>query len=495
MSLGRGTVRDYVDVRPHPTVVRLTDLQTDGAGWLTESFLVTRELSHHLQALRHALGRRAGGGVFLIGPYGSGKSHFLAYLALQLGSGELLPRAPEAVAVSLVNYSAMNRLEDVVGGALGVTVAAGDRRPAWDAMLTRRGDRGAVLLLDEVSEFLRAKAEGNGFSEDVRFLQFLGEFAQDRPFWIVAAMQEAIEHTGQLDYGLYRKIKDRYPLQLRLTPAHVRSLIAESILVKRSGYAAAVETLCADLRSALPAAGPQLEALGEVYPLHPATLELLEEVRDRFSQARGVVDFTVTRLRGDAARGVAPFLDEPFGSLLSPDVIVDHFRDLLAMQPEYLPLAQQVFPWYEKHLESLFDRPALRALAERILKLLVLVHLSPARTALTAPEAAAWLLLDAARIDAARNLQIVERVLATMAERGRYVTGQAGHYRLDLRDDSGAALERLLAREVAALEGQDALVLETAVSLLPARGFNPFQLPRNAWQARRVSWWGIRVPE
>jgi len=79
-------------------------------------------------------------------------------------------------------------------------------------------------------------------------------------------------------------------------------------------------------------------------------------------------------------------------------------------------------------------------------------------------------------------------VLATLVERGRYVVEQAGRYRLDLRDDSAAALERLLAREMSALEGQPALVLETLVPLLPPGGFNPLALSRDAWQHRRVAW-------
>lgn len=201
-----------------------------------------------------------------------------------------------------------------------------------------------------------------------------------------------------------------------------------------------------------------------------------------------MVDFTVARLRGDPARGIAPALDQPFGTFITPDAIVDHFRDLLALQPEFVPLAEQLFPWYEKQLATLFEPPALRAVAERVLKLLVLVHLAPAREGLTAREAATWLLLDTARVDPARNVQVLERVLATLADRGRYVTVQRGCYRLDLRDTSGAALDRLLAREVAALAGQDALALETAAALLPASGFNPFQLPRDTWLARRVVW-------
>lgn len=480
-------IRDYVEVRPHPTVVRLQDLDGSASGWLEEAFVLTPEVESHLTAVSRLLGRGKGSGVFLIGQYGSGKSHFLAYLTLRLRSGAMVMRPPDVVPVSLVNYSAANRLEDIVSAALGVSVQAGDRRPAWEAMLAGRGD-GVLLILDELSELLRAKSDAHAFNEDVRFLQFLGEWAQDKPVWIVAALQEGIEHTGEIEYGLYRKIKDRYPLRLILTPAHVRSLIADGILVKKPGYREAVERLCQSLGEIHGGSSVDLAALASIYPIHPSTLELLEEVRDRFSQARGVVDFTSTRLAGDAARGIEPFLDRPFGSLLTPDVIVDHFRDLLEIQPEFLPISQQLFPWARRHLGEIFELPAQRDLAEKLLKLLVLAHLSAARDGLTAEEAAAWLLVSAARVEPDRNREIVERLLAALADRGRYVAARGGRYRLDLGDDAGVALERLLAREKASLEGQHALALETLVGLVPASGFNPFQLPRDQWQRRRVLW-------
>jgi hypothetical protein len=480
-------IRDYVEVRRHPTVVRLQDLDGSGCAWLEETFVLTTEVQSHLAAVARLLGRGTGSGVFVIGQYGSGKSHLLAYLTLRLRTGAMLERPPDVVPVSLVNYSATNRLEDIISTPLGVRVAAGDRRPAWEASLSAHGN-GVLLIIDELSEFLRAKRDGPAFNEDVRFLQFLGEWAQDRPFWIVAALQEGIEHTGEIEYGLYRKIKDRYPLRLILTPGHVRSLIADGILVKKPGYDAAAEQLCRNLREVHGDSTVDLGALRAIYPIHPSTLELLEEVRDRFSQARGVVDFTATRLAGDAARGIEPFLDRPFGSLVTPDVIVDHFQDLLEIQPEFLPISQQLFPWHRRHLAEIFELPAQRELAEKLLKLLVLAHLSAAREGLTAEEAAAWLLVSAARVEPDRNRKIVERLLATLADRGRYVVARGGRYGLDLGDDGGAALERLLTREKASLQGQDALVLETIVGLVPASGFNPFQLPRDQWQHRCVLW-------
>lgn len=144
--------------------------------------------------------------------------------------------------ISLLNYKADLALERIVESELELNETNGDRRAVWQAV-AKRHPRGLLLLIDALSEYLRAKPTAQSFNEDLRFLQFLGEWAQSHRLWILAELQEQIEHTGEIEYDLFRKIKDRYPLRLLLSPAHVRDLIASCILRKRPSYAAAVEAL------------------------------------------------------------------------------------------------------------------------------------------------------------------------------------------------------------------------------------------------------------
>ncbi len=483
------TIRELVEVQAHPTVVRLDHL-AEPADWIVSAYQLTPDVDRHLASLRHVLSRDAGCGMFLIGQYGSGKSHFLAYLTRAIEAGTLLDddaTAPQVHAISLLNFRAEMTLEDIVAGNLGVDVGSGDRRDAWHAA-TAGSARGVLLVLDELSEFLRSKRDRRAFNEDVRFLQFLGEWAQDERFWILAAMQEQIEHTGDLDDDLYRKIKDRYPLRYFLTPAHVHDLVASSIIVKRDGYREMVERLVDEIREALPGSSLDLDVLGDVYPVHPATLELLEEVRDRFSQARGVVDFVTTRLRGREDRGIPPFLDEPWGSLIAPDSIVAHFRDLFDFQPEFLEIGQRLLPWYERCMGEIFETSALSDLASRLIDLLILTHLSPSRAGMTVEEASCWLLYRASRVDSTLNLRIVERVLDALVEKGRFVARQKGVYSLRLEDDGEEIFTRRVEREMQELQGWGVGVFEVAVSALDDDGSHPFVLPRDEWQVRQVTW-------
>ncbi len=482
-------IRDLVTVTPRPTVVRLDDLRGQNREWIVQGYHLTPEVERFVAAVEAWLRQEHGGGAFLVGAYGSGKSHFLAYLSERIEAGELGPDpGPAVVPLSLVNHRASEPLEDIVAAAVGAGAGTGDRRRAWGA-LAERYPHGLLLLVDELSEFLRSKPTPAAFNEDVRFLQFLGEWARDNRLWILAALQEEMEHTGRLESAVYRKIKDRYPLRLVLEPSHVEHLVADHLLQRGPGFDEAVDRLTGDLGRALPEGSIALDAVRRLYPIHPVTLELLEEVRDIFSQTRGAVDLVITRLLGDPARGIEPFLDRPWGELLTPDVIVDHFEDLFELQPELLPLAQRLLPHYRRTMEELFPKPARRRLAWRVLKLLILAHLSPRRDGLDAGQATAWLALAATTVAPERNLAIVEGVLSTLAAEGRHVVRRDGRYRLDLAGEGAQALDRLLPRELAELEGAtEAAVWETLAGCLAGEAFNPLALPRDRWQLHTLRW-------
>lgn len=489
-------IREHVDVAPHPAVVRLEHLRSEKAQWISDSYYVTDETARHLEALRILFSKDSGCGVFLIGHYGSGKSHFLAYLTQQLRSKTFSARNPNVVPISLLNYKADQPLESIVESELEIAERQDDRRAVWKK-IARRYPAGLLLVMDELSEYLRSKPSAQGFNEDLRFLQFLAEWAQGHPLWILAALQEQIEHTGEIEYDLFRKIKDRYPIRLLLTPSHVRDLIARRILRKKPSYQGAVESLAQELKQVYPNASVNYAEFCEIYPLHPVTLELLEEVRDRFSQTRGIVDFTLTQFLGNPARGIAPFLDQPWGHLVTPDTIVDHFADLFEIQQEFLPIAQKLLPYFRSQIPVLFQNKAQQDLAWRLLKLMILVHLSPRRETLDADEAAEWLLFKVSSIDPERNRDIIRKVLDTLARHGSYVKQAGVRFRLDLEDDSKEQLDRLLSKTIAEIKERGDFIFECLVPSLDRADFNPFSLPRDRWHARKARWhfhdWDLQV--
>jgi hypothetical protein len=482
---GRLIIRDHVTALPQPSVVRLTGRKQGESNWIQASFYATPEIQTSLSSLEKTLAYPNGCGIFLIGHYGSGKSHFLAYVDQLLRQGNWAPRAIHSVPISLLNYKSVETLESILERELRAQTSSADRRFTWETLSSLHPE-GLFILLDELSEFLRSKPSRQAFNEDIRFLQFLGEWAQDHPFWILAALQEQIEHAGDMELELYRKIKDRYPVRYLLTATHVRELISGRILRKAPSYGAAVEKLAGQLKETFPEG--DFPALCEIYPLHPTTLELLEEVRDRFSQARGIIDFTLTRLLGNEAKGISPFLDQPWGSLITPDLIIDHFADLFEVQPEFLPISQKILPYYRKHMTRIFEKKPQQELAWRLVKLLILVHLSPSRQYLDSRQAALWLLFKVTTVDPAKNLEVVKKTLDRLAQEGSYIKHKDSHYWLDLEDRSREDFEKQMAKAREELGGRGEGIFEMLMPLLAGSDFNLFQLPRDRWQNRKIRW-------
>src|SRR5438128_4941911 len=130
-------IREHVDVTPQPTVVRLEHLQGVNAQWLSDSYYVTGETARHLDALRILFSDEAGCGVFLVGHYGSGKSHFLAYLTQQLRGKTFSTQNPAVVPISLLNYKAAQSLESIVEHELDIAEREDDRRAVWKKISRR----------------------------------------------------------------------------------------------------------------------------------------------------------------------------------------------------------------------------------------------------------------------------------------------------------------------------------------------------------------------
>ena len=165
-------IRDFVDVVPQPTVVRLDQLNEAQSGWISERYYITSELERHVGTLRHLLDRQGGSGIFLIGHFGSGKSHFLAYITQQIRAGKLSARPPEVFPISLLNFPASESLESIVTQEVGLQPQAPDRRMVW-SKAAELHSKGIFLAVDELSEFLCSKPNRQSFNEDIRFLQFL----------------------------------------------------------------------------------------------------------------------------------------------------------------------------------------------------------------------------------------------------------------------------------------------------------------------------------
>jgi Family of unknown function (DUF6079) len=505
-------IADLVEVTAADTVVRL-----DGAPGRLDELVLTGDVTNSLTAVLEAAGGASGAGFLLVGHFGSGKSHFLAALAELLADpGRARPlrgwdgharelalaaRPSLPVTVPLVEYRAEANLEDVTWRrawraldreppALG-----SDRAAAWADLLAAvraGGSAGLLLLVDELSEFLRAK-RGPALTEDLRFLQFLGEWARQGPVLVVAALQESLEEVASVSERELARIRDRYPVRLGLSMRHVEDLVRGRLVPLRPGAEAELERVHRRLLATQPGWRVTPERFHACYPLHPDTLTLLDGLRFLLSQQRGAVDFICRQLRGDPAAGIAAWRERPAADLLCPDRVYDHFEGRLRERVETARLAETVVPYYERAAASLVEDETDRVLALRAVKLLTLLAASPLERRRDARELAGMLLVRVSSVDAEANAAYLEQaVLEPLAGHGAYVVahpgGAAATYEVELEADAGLTVARLAEQERARLQPDDRRVVETLLDLGGSPALSVGLLGQAGRARRQVIW-------
>ena len=228
-------IKDLVDVPEIKTVIQLEDLKApELRRMIVETFVITGEVEENLRSIFTSLSRQKGRGIFLKGHFGSGKSHFLSMLSLLLRYPQswetVISQVPSladfeekirglrflVVDISLVQHRGSELLEEIFLSSI-IKELGTETKPCFEGAHTRHETfrkikallkehrlSGMFILVDELSEFLRSKADAHAYNEDIRFLQYLGEEAEGFPLWIVASLQEWIEETGEIVFYLNR---------------------------------------------------------------------------------------------------------------------------------------------------------------------------------------------------------------------------------------------------------------------------------------------------
>jgi hypothetical protein len=302
------------------------------------------------------------------------------------------------------------------------------------AELLRKNDfKGLLIVIDELSEFLRSKSNARAFNEDIRFLQFIAESAEELPCWIVAALQDKIEETGEIAPELFTKITDRYKTRFRLTGAHVKELIDKRLIVKKPGVSDVILKLYRDYKSYFAGLSFDEEEFLKVYPVHPHTVSLLDNLKNLFSQHRGVVDFIHYQLKGDPERNIPGILNSSCDVLLSADKIFDHFRNRIREISELNPYSEQVFDYFEKEIPRIFDDQEDRDTALRVVRVLILGAIAPVQRRFTVREVADFLVHKISSLDSEINYEYVFGILEDLQLHGAYIDSEAGESELDCR--------------------------------------------------------------
>lgn len=528
-------IGELIEVPQVRTVIQMSDIDNpELRDFLTESFLITEEVQRVFNAFFNRICQGEGKGFFIIGNYGSGKSHLLSVLSLLLSydrAWEPLLNQEKGLAqyhrqlsqqkfivlnLSLVGHSNKEYLEDIVidgitdflsGQDIDVTfnqeqdfiesVAASvrenhsqklqrflqeqemtaaelfqpgqlflveqllkrlnlpyrfnyDRRQIFDYLeeiRDRQGYAGIVILIDELSEFLRSKPDGRRFNEDIRFLQFLSESSDSMPLWITATLQEEIEKTGGTVPQAFNKIKDRYLTRFHLTGAHIRELVHQRLIHLKEGAAPVIEDVYSYYRSFFNDWPVTAEDFKNLYPVHPMAIDLLDNLKPLFSQHRGIIDFIHYQLRGSSDRSIEGMLDKPAHQLLTPDRIFDHFLDRIRDTTETSSYYEKVYRYYEQEMSSLLQEEEMET-GFKLIKLLILFSISPVDKEYTVKDMADMVLEGVTELEPAANYEYINDSLQRLCRQGAYIIHEEREgdyedsYHIDLEADVNLIIDQ-----------------------------------------------------
>ena len=493
-------IADLIEVRWFPAVVQAADIcalrepalreaardgTSAGAADFIGGYLGFDERARHalVTSLRSLAQAHSGGAFFLNGVFGSGKSHLLGVLTLLadgIGHDTFVQTQPHlapclqtfeprlVVHFSLDNYDAASfALEEVFwrevkaewarrGFAPDALVlpeigSRGEAFAALEEALSAHDLRGLVVCLDELSLFLSAK-EHRALQGDAAFLQFLGQRSRRAPLWVFAALQKTVEDIGDLEAYSLSQIRDRFTT-LPLSLAHVPSLIEHRLIVKKD--AAALHRVCHESFETLLRALPRLDfgraEWEQLYPFHPATVALLEQVVARFfSRTRSAVLF--------CCGAVQPHYEATRRIL--PDALFAYLEPELEAHPDLRPLATVWRNWQENIAELAADQhdaAALRRLTEGLL-LFKIAGVAPSVTQLTNAVA-----LDAG-LPGDGNYEYASVLLEKLRTRGDYVAVErhdsdfADRYTIDLGTRVGEMARRNTRNVMSTLPAADARI-------------------------------------
>jgi len=429
---------DIIELSDVRLVIELDDADRDPDG-ISRSFVLTDEVEKGLKGILDRIETQKGCGVFLKGNFGSGKSHFLSFLYLLLKNRShpilddyegVRSRVFHLIKVSLVRYPSSLSLEGILLQCLDYKGNVSDREDLFKGLLRMP----AVIIIDELSEFLRSKPTPARFYEDIRFLQFLGEFSSRHPLWVIASLQEWIEETGHISSSIFNRIKDRYPLRINLSSSHIEDIIDQRLVIKKDGSSEVIRGVFDELKRFYPNLELRLDRFRKTYPLHPFTTRFLSGLTRVFSQHRGVIQFVQSEVRKR--------LNDPPDSLITPEAIFDHFEDRLREIPEFSSLARIAYDYYRNNLSSLFNNPTQQEIAKAVIKILILTEVSPLEKRKTAKDIAEILLKKISILTDKVNYDYIKNgILEPLVAHQMYIMKEGETYFIDISQDEGIRIK------------------------------------------------------
>lgn len=313
---------------------------------MVENYVISQSMEEYLINILNDFQKDTHKAIQVIGGYGSGKSHLLAFIISILSDkslrssiqNEKVREAAENINrdflvvrwelqpndVELAAYF-YDRIEQQLEENYGIQYkfplkeVVDHKKMINDviqAVKEQDPTRGLIVVVDEISDFLKQK-DKEKITRDVQFLRILGQVAQESDFTFIGAMQEHIFTNPKYvdEAESFGRVSERFQI-ITIKREDIKKVIAKRVLNKSKEQRLELEKLFSDYTKYYPAIQAHLNEFIDLFPLHPYVIQVFSELP--YFEKRGVIQFTIQE--------VEKVLDSEFPHLITYDLIYDEIE-------------------------------------------------------------------------------------------------------------------------------------------------------------------------
>jgi hypothetical protein len=304
---------ELINFDPIDTVIQIRDADDSAkAVRLIETYVMSDDMAQMINdriltqlSLDEVIDNK---GVFLVGNYGTGKSHLMSvisaiaqdenkikhlknkrfadYVKPIAGRFEVLRIEIGAVRTSLRDIITKELEKDLSKRGVFYSFPAEDaitgNKDALNEMMgkfeTVYGAKGYLLVIDELLDYLKSRTQMD-LMLDLAFLRELGEFIKNSRFRLICGVQEALFDNPAFSFvaSTLLKVKDRYE-QAIIRREDIAYVVSERILKKNAEQKAKIREHLQKFCSLYKNMAERLEEFVELYPIHPVYIEIFQRV-------------------------------------------------------------------------------------------------------------------------------------------------------------------------------------------------------------------------
>lgn len=448
-------IRDLVDFQEVEEVIKLHDERED----IVPTYVISDSLRESLGYMLDLLAGATHKSFNVIGNYGTGKSHFLSFVAALLehpGSrAEISDPAVRSKAIELerpyivvkfelgatqvpLRHVFFDQVQQQLLDKYDIQIEPVDLQRDYDnvakmeeivaAVKGKNPEAGLIVIIDELSDSLRQKPPET-MVYDLNFLRELGQISQSMDFVLVSAMQEHVFTNPRYvqEAANIARVAQRF-VDITITKEDVQRVLSERVLGKSNDQRLQLQGLLGDHKTYFTNLAEKLDNYVDIFPIHPYVIEVFEQLP--YFENRGIIGFAVDNVK--------PILNEPAPKFITYDRVFDLIDATheIRNQPTVRPVINVVHSLAPK-IDVLPER--YRADAQRLIKALAVLKLLEhgAVNGATAQELANTLFIippGKLMVDPDMARDNVERILKNVREvtKGQFISYDGDFYFLDL---------------------------------------------------------------